>query len=550
MKLQKGINTKTNREIYYIDGNTFPIRKRLGKRGVGFNYFPPRKMWWIYPEYLTEEKIKKLNQLDIDTSILSSDSSVSENERSTQQFQQQSKQQGEQEHQEQQEELTNKTDYDTEIGYKRIPSSKWYGFPIKQNIYSTNFEVEVDSEKIPIKVVLDRWYKKGRRKIPSYIYHIYYNDKLVGNARVKSKEKWGEYNEDKIAADIPEKIQKAIDEKGRVYQSLQNLINKENRDPEFKEFIKKWDDFSFDPQKEQNFLKRYIDIPVIKISEGPYQGTYPIRLRKVFDGIHLHTYVDHPLAPGSERVTVINFPSEIQNIDQFQEYVNKAINENIDEIKTNYIEYLKSFPYLQEEESKHRELMEQLISMVGKNYNVNFFKNKLESLGYIRPSKKGKRKQEGFIPRESIKWVLNTDKILNDIYGNRQQETMTGQDPKKFFAIIAYWLHRKVKNIHSFSEFMLMWEIGRWETLAKRYGYDIDSNAIVDYFNKVSNLLYENLYGEKHKDPYEDMNDFYQNYYNRQKGQEQEGADANSLIPFAQYAQELGADYQEALNTP
>ena len=546
MKLQKGINTKTNREIYYIDGNAYPIRKKLGKRGVGFMYFHPRKMWWIYPNRMDNTKIQQLNELGVDTSILSS------TQDSTQQEQQQQEQQ-EQQQQEQQEkeELTNKTDYDTEVGYNKVPSSKWYGFPIKKNIYTTEFKVDVDSQEIPIKVVLDRWYRKGRRKIPSYFYNIYYKDNSVTRKAMKAKETWGNYNEDELASRIPEMIQELINQKKRTYKILNIEINKEKRNPEFKDFLQKWNDITLDPKKEQELLKQYINIPTVDISEEPYNQKFPLRLHKVFESIHIHPYIEHELAPGSSHfLKTIPLPSEIQDIKQFQNYINQAVTENIDEIKEKYIKYLKSFPYTQEQESSNRQLMEQLISMIGKNYNVSYFKTKLEQLGYIRPSKKVKRKQEGFIPRDSIKWVLETDNILDDIYGNRRKDVMGSQDPRNFFAIIAYWLHRKVKNISSFSEFNLMWEIGSWEKLAKKYGHKINSNDIMNYFDTVSSLLYKNLYGKEHKDKFEQANEFYQNYYNRQKGQPQENIDANSLIPFAEYAQELGADYQEALNSP
>lgn len=537
MKLQKGINTKTNKEIYYIDGNTYPIRKKLGKRGIGFMYYPARKMWWIYPNKIDKKKIQQLNELGVDTSIIDSFA--------------QNINQNNQESEQNQEELTNKTDYDTEIGYKKVPSSKWYGFPIKKNIYTKEFKVNVGPQEIPIKVVLDRWYRKGRRKIPSYIYNIYYKNNTVTQKVMKSKEAWGNYDEDKLASRIPEMVQELINQKKRTYKLLNIEINKEQRNPEFKEFLQKWDNITLDPIKEQELLKQYINIPTVYISEEPYDQEFPIRLHKVFESVYIYPYVKHELAPDSPHfLKTIPLPSEIQNIKQFQNYINQAISENIDKIKENYIKYLKSFPYTQEQESSNRQLMDQLISMIGKNYNVNYFKTKLEQLGYIRHSKKVKRKQEGFIPRDSIKWVLETDNILNDIYGSRKKDVMGSQDPRNFFAIIAYWLHRKVKNISSFSEFNLMWEIGRWERLAKKYGHKIDSNDIVNYFDAISSLLYKNLYGKEHKDNFEQANDFYQNYYNRQKGQSQENIDANSLIPFAQYAQELGADYQEALNSP
>ena len=38
MKLKKDFNTRNNREIYYIEGNTYPIRTQLGR-----SQLPPSK---------------------------------------------------------------------------------------------------------------------------------------------------------------------------------------------------------------------------------------------------------------------------------------------------------------------------------------------------------------------------------------------------------------------------------------------------------------------------------------------------------------------------
>jgi len=184
--------------------------------------------------------------------------------------------------------------------------------------------------------------------------------------------------------------------------------------------------------------------------------------------------------------------------------------------------------------------------MIGTNYNVNFFRDKLEELGYIRPSKKERKKTPGFIPRESIKWVLETKKIVNDAYSY-------GQDPNAFYSMIAYWLHRKVKRISSFTEMNLAWGIEHWYKLARKYGHEISQDDVWKYFDKVSSDIYRNLfYNEPPKSTGENWQDFYSG--GQQKGRQRIDTPTMStddaLYQFSNFASKFGIPIEQAKNDP
>ena len=63
MKLEKSFNTKNNQSIYFLNGKeAYPIYKKLGKSGLGFNWYKGKNIWWIYENRLTPENIKAMRR--------------------------------------------------------------------------------------------------------------------------------------------------------------------------------------------------------------------------------------------------------------------------------------------------------------------------------------------------------------------------------------------------------------------------------------------------------------------------------------------------------
>lgn len=540
IKLKKSFSTRNNRPIYYLEGDTYPIRSKLGRQGLGFSWYGARKMWWIYADKLNLAKKQTLTNMGVDMSDLGEAPAQPQSPAEYAPAEPEVP------------ELTNKVDTDSGkymkdvkdslgAGYDTVPGR--YGFPIKTNIYSIEVTLNVDGQEVPVIATLDRWYKKARRKIPRYVYNISYKDKQIWNGARDAEGEWGTYNEDQIAVEIPQEMQKVIEQKKRLYKRVLEQLELDQRDPDLVKFLKEWDEFpGYDLKSEQSFVSPYLSPKTIQINETGYEEAYPIALHKVGKGIYFKTLIDHPLAPGTDILTTINIPADIRNIAHLDKYIDTQILAHSDEISARYLKYLKSFPFRKEEEEASRAEMKEVADMIGTNYNVTFFRDKLEELGYIRPSKRG-RKTPGFMPRESIKWVIESKKIVNDAYSY-------GQDPNAFYSMIAYWLHRKIRNISSFTEMNLSWGINHWYRLAKQYGHEVSQDDVWNYFDKVSSDLYRALFD---REPPKSMGDKYQDFYSGGQGQQQVAPGASSGDAMGQwvaFAASLGINAELAQTDP
>jgi hypothetical protein len=580
--LEKSFNTQNNRDIYFIEGKSaLPIYRSLGRSGVGLKYYKAKNIWWAYPEFLTQDKISSLNAIGVDTSALSPGTPqdippvppVSADD-APQTIEQ-----------EERPPITNKTDSDSGkyqgsseeeaseslgvnpvggMGYESIPNSKWYGFNIKKNIYSTSIEVDMDGEPIPLLIRLDRWYRKGRRKIPSYIYFVYHNNEFIDNISLKAPGNWGTYDEDEMAYNIPEKIKSIIDKKSdrHIYGSLKYKLQIDQRDPELTNFLEEWSGYY--GEKANTFALNNFVLPKIILTEPGYEGEYDLILKRLGDSIYVEPYVDHPLKTSPRSLISFIIPPTILSIDELKSYANNFIEENRNKISEYYIKYLKSFPYAKEEEEKGREDMRSVVDMIGKNYDVPFFRSKLIEMGYIRPSKRVSKNdiERGFIPfnqisggeegllgsreLDKIKWVLESRKIVNDAF-------TYGQNPSFFYSTIAYWLHRKAKNISSWTDMMLMDAIRHWVNLSKKYGYDLEFDDINNYFDKVSSNLYETLF---HRESPKSRADEWSDFYGRggrasgDPGAYSFKGNESALNNFVSLAVSLGANELEAKQNP
>ena len=554
VKLEKGVHTANNMPIVYLSGNTYPIYKYLGKAGLGFNWYKARKIWWMYKEKFNNDKLEQLKKLGVDISGYNT-SSVAPEGGSDAPEGNQVVPEGNQtipeinpSQEEPVPEVTNKTDSDEYIGhsYDRVPGERYMGFKVKTNIYSTEFNLNIDGEEVPVKVVFDRYYLKGRRKIPRYVYNLSYNGKAAWRGSINAPGPWGSYNEDKLALEIPEKIQHWVDNnpKQKISRNLKHLILEGKREPELTKWLEEWGDIS-DKEKSKDFWNQKIPKKYVHLDEPGYEGDYPIRFADLGGTIYGHTDIDHPLAPYAPHILYSPIEAYVHTFEDLNKFIDENMKEQYEDMQKKYLKYLKSFPFKKEEEEQSRVKMDEVVSMIGKNYDVQFFRNKLSELGYIRPNKRVKNDliTPGFIPLDKIKWVIDSKKIVNDAYSFTQ-------NPDQFYGAIAYWLHRKARNISSWTDMMLVDIIRHWHNLSQRYGHNISREEVEKYFDRISSDIYRDLYkNEPKKNVWENYQDFYGGGQGTQSKRNPVSKE-KALEDFINFAISLGVDRLSALANP
>lgn len=549
-KIDEDINIKLilDGDKAVLSGNTFPYKYHLGHNGLHFKWNRNDKRWEKPLKKITQEEIEKMKSMGFDLSSWKGQSGSSVEE-----------EQEDQPIKELKKPLkvsTNKTDFDEYSRYDKIPSPRYLGFPPKLNIYETVINPSgIDDE---IKVVVDRWYNKGVRGKPRYIFNLFLRDKKIGafNQKVPDdKGVWQRgtplFNEDSFVEQTLNKINNesfAINTKIRaIYNRLKKL---EGRDENLKNFLQKWDDWKYDREKSdelRQMIEKYIPEKTININQGEFQGNFPIKAELMGnDTLHLITDIDSKLAPHPATLTSVYLDENTQNIKDLNSSIEKTIQKDHDRIVKSYIQYLRSFPYNKEDIESSKSNMSDLASFVGSNYNTRFFKEKLLELGLIRPSKK-QRQEEGLARDEDIKYVINDKEIRNKIYARG-----AGNRPEFFYDVLAYYLMRKARNITSFTEMMLVTNINAWVRLAKQYDHDLNVSDVDKYLDKLSSMLLEEITGQNtFRSRFEQYRDFYSGFGGGRGEQEQgQNISQGSLEEFIQRAKQHGIDESVARKSP
>ena len=546
MKLEQGINTKTNQPIAYIPGDreTMAIKDRLGSRGLGFRWYGQRKMWWMPANRVNLPLLSALQGLNVDVSEFSGGQETPTIQR------QPTPPEPEIQKEPEVPEVTNKTDYDEYIPgrYERALKPRYLGFPPKSGIYETETELEANGNQYPIKVVVDRWYaytkgtggrKTGRRKIPMYRYRAFYNNEPIGSLPENAPGEWNTYSEDALVLKAPEKIQErlSLGDESKIHQGLMARLQLAQRSDDLLQLFEQISDLRYGKESESPLARN------IKIDEPGYEGEFPISFTTI-DGKTLYgnPSIKHEFAPRSSTIVYIHIPNTVHTIDDLNRFLDQEINENYEDISKQYLKYLKSFPYSQEEAEKSKGQMSEIMDMVATGRaDPEYLKNELVSRGYIRPSKKVKKEERvpGFVPSGQIKWVIDSKKIVNDAY-------RTDNSPDSFYALIAYCLHRKARRIESWSEMMLTDGIRRWSNLAETYGYDLEFKDFSNYLDRAVAGLYRAIYNQT---PPKSMGEQWSEFYY--------GPSATSptqteyaLDNFVTFVSELGYDAEKARSNP
>jgi hypothetical protein len=333
-----------------------------------------------------------------------------------------------------------------------------------------------------------------------------------------------------------------------MYLAYQTLKRLEKRDTELTTFLKTWDEIKFDKDKNvKQFIKTRIPPKFVELSETGYEGKYPIELYlSGTNGITFYTGLEDSQAPYHEYLGDMAITSHISDFEQLNSEIDKNLNEQLENIKQHYLKYLKSFPFSKQEKETHSSEMEEIVSFIGKNFNVEFFKNKLIEKGFVRPSKRGP-KGIGMMPVEDVKYIIDDALIRKSVFSRDANNY-----PNYFYAVLAYYLMRKARNITSWSEPLLRMNIDSWMELAKRYGHDLNFKDVDKYFEQLVILLYKNIFGtEAPKGRMEQFTDFYSGNWGGQSSPTvKEPSVGNPLDNFAQYASTLGINIEEAKRYP
>ena len=191
-----------------------------------------------------------------------------------------------------------------------------------------------------------------------------------------------------------------------------------------------------------------------------------------------------------------------------------------------------------------------LSMLVNDVVDVQFFKKKMMELGYLRPSKKqGRPRGLGMEPESRTVYVLDHNKIVNDIYHGR--DGISSNDPQYFYTCMAYYLHRLKKNIQSFTDMMLTTSMSQWVDTGKRYGLDLHWKEVYAYFDKASRRLFKEIFAENAPNSWsQNYNDFYGGSGRGTAEEPVRTAPTGGLDEFVNFAVTLGADASLARSDP
>jgi hypothetical protein len=124
----------------------------------------------------------------------------------------------------------------------------------------------------------------------------------------------------------------------------------------------------------------------------------------------------------------------------------------------------------------------------------------LKERGYIRPSKRQKQ-NIGLATPESIRWIVDSEKIKDAIYGYGYLHKM----PEFFYTVIAYWVHRKKNNIpislgQRFGWDQLSSAMDTWAKAMKSFGYEVNWKEVEAAVESIGSQIYDEILGNSKQD--------------------------------------------------
>jgi len=472
-------------DAYVVSGNTRPIKDQL--KALGFKWYNAKSVWWISAKKFNTSIKQQLQSMGI-----TEGNAPNESPQSPQSPQS-----------------------PTQGAPHPTPSAPtqqwvtedekmtaWYGFPMNKDIHVYEVDIPFRDKVYKASIHIDRTFQPGKgsdrynttksrahRGLPKYVFRVEIPElDMAYSMKTLSKEKWGTYNEEEKIQEIKELMQTHLEnENSKVIKQVQLRDDLSRRSDEYKKFL---NDIG-DGKIKSDFN--------IAINDPQYGGNYKMRIKslgtneKSFD-VSFEPVIDNPLAP--KYATVGNYRGvdiyETYSIGDFNSRVEQHIRDNHEELEKGYIKYLQSFPYLQEQQGEAQGQFETISRIISDGIgDIDFVFRKLTEKGYIRPSKRQKQQGEGVSIGTEIKWVLETKQILDDAYG----PGYLGKTPEYFYSVVAYYIHRRMKNITSWTEMALVDAMRTWINTMNGMGAELDFKQVHEIISSIGNAIIEKLTG-------------------------------------------------------
>lgn len=502
--------------VYVITGNSFPIKDELER--LGFKAYKLGQTWVRFMGKNTFEKLNPDRQKMIIQSLKSLNVNMgnifnSQNEKETSSVERQEINQppknvalkGE------------KYPYtDQYVKDKEERTRSKYSFPIEKNILSYEITFELDGEQHTETVKINRTFKPGstsdsynitfnkeHRDFPIYEFEIGQTlDKKdpiqiikISTKGEKTQRPWGTYNErEYLEETIKQFLIKAIPIKySRRFREEYDI---RKRDPKLNSFLK---------EIEHNFKDQRVTHE-LKIENGPYKGTYPVAIF-VYSGFNFNLYMEtalkNPLAP--EPVTIANLSLlKIHTIEELDNLIQQTLSKK--ETKDEYIKYLESFPFLEDKKEEETEKFEEIKNSIkNKSIDIEHILQKIKEMNYIRPHRGQKQTGPGMTMGDEIKWVLDAEKIRNDIYG----KGFLKSSPDFFYTVIAYYVLKAKTDQWSWTDMILMSSIRDWIIIMKKFGETFDMFEIKSTISAIGKEILYMVFGQESQTRSEQYYNFY-----------------------------------------
>jgi len=385
------------------------------------------------------------------------------------------------------------------------------------------------------------------RKFPRYNISVKLGDELIGkmalpiNRGAAGERDYFSLNEDaEIVPQVRELAEKVFnnpDTKAR--KTLEYKLNVNQRTPEFSQFLEK----IYDWKDKDIELKFNIQLP-------GYEGDFPIVFKKMTgDTLHVNTALEHPLAPHPAILESVIFPSTIKTVEEFMAWLNQTVQspEFLSEVQPDYIKYLKSFAFSEEEQEEERGQLDEILPLIqNRSMDLEFYRRKMIELGYVRPSKRQKQQGPGMVPQGGIKFILDKKKILADGY---YPSSRSSNSAKFYYALIAYWMHRLKSGNIGFMPMAIMDNLRYFSQTLKRHGIDIPYSDLNDYTESLASQLLQEITGQR---PPGTAWDNWEQFYavGGETGDGTQSAPPIGHTNFVQLAISLGANPEQASTNP